>query len=138
MRLDNVDDQERYLLIVLIVKLVERGNLPPEWRSSVAAENEHHGLRRRERRKLHASGFVELGQREVWRCIARVQMSSAGVRPHRLKRYQEVRHIRHVFHDPAESFRRLAHSPPNESDKESVEDYKDNRHPRKKLTHGHE
>jgi hypothetical protein len=45
MRLDNVDNQERDLLVVLIVKLVQGGNLPPEWRSSIAAENEHHGLR---------------------------------------------------------------------------------------------
>ena len=61
MRLHNVNDQERYLLVVLIVKLVKRGNLPAKWWSSVAAENEHDRLRRRERRKLHASGLVELG-----------------------------------------------------------------------------
>ena len=135
MRFDNVDDQERYLLAVLIVKLVERGNLPPKWWSSVAAENEHHWLRRSECRELHFRGLVEFGQFEVWRSIASVQMSSARVRPHRLKRNQEVRHIRHVLHDPAECFRRLAHRPPDESDKESVQDYQDNGRARKKLTH---
>jgi len=62
MRLDNVDNQERDLLVVLIVKLVERGNLPPKWWSSVAAENEHDRLRRGERRELHTGGLVELGQ----------------------------------------------------------------------------
>jgi len=44
MRLQNVDDEEGHLAAVLIVKSVESGNLPPEGRSRVAAEDEHHGL----------------------------------------------------------------------------------------------
>ena len=43
-RLDDVDDQERNSITVLIVELVESGNLPPEGRSGIAAENQHHGL----------------------------------------------------------------------------------------------
>ena len=48
MRLCDVDNQERDLLPVLIVELVERGNLPPERRSSIAAEKQHDRLRRRQ------------------------------------------------------------------------------------------
>jgi hypothetical protein len=44
MRLDDVDDQERNAVAVLIVELVESGNLPPEGRSGVAAEHKHHRL----------------------------------------------------------------------------------------------
>ena len=46
MRLDDVDDQERYLLVVLVIELVEGGNLPPEGRSSVAAEDKDDWLLR--------------------------------------------------------------------------------------------
>jgi hypothetical protein len=48
MRLCDVDNQERDLLPVLIVELIERGNLPPERRSSIAAEKQHDRLRRRQ------------------------------------------------------------------------------------------
>ena len=40
----DVDDEEIDLIAVLAVELVERGNLPPEGRSCVATEDEHHGL----------------------------------------------------------------------------------------------
>jgi len=43
-RFENVDDEERDSLTVLVVELVESGNLPPEGRSGVAAENEHDGF----------------------------------------------------------------------------------------------
>ena len=48
MRLCDVDNQERDLLPVLIVELIERGNLPPERRSSIAAEKQHDRLRGRQ------------------------------------------------------------------------------------------
>jgi hypothetical protein len=35
----NVDQIEFHLIPILIVEPVEGGNLPPEWRSSVAAKN---------------------------------------------------------------------------------------------------
>jgi len=60
--LDNVDDQKGDSITVLIVELVEGGNLPPEGRSSVAAEDEHDGLTCGESRELHRCGFVELDQ----------------------------------------------------------------------------
>ncbi len=39
-RFDDVDSQKGYVVAVLLVKLVEGGNLPPEGRSSVAAKDQ--------------------------------------------------------------------------------------------------
>ena len=46
MGLQNVNDKKRNLLIVLVIESVEGGNLPPEWRSSVAAKDQGDGLLR--------------------------------------------------------------------------------------------
>ncbi len=43
-RFINIDDVERGAAAVLLVELVERGNLPAKRWSSVAAKDEHHGL----------------------------------------------------------------------------------------------
>ena len=42
MRFGNVDDIEGSLIFVIRVELVERGNLPAKWRSSIASEDENH------------------------------------------------------------------------------------------------
>jgi hypothetical protein len=36
----DVDDQEFDLIVILVVKLVEGGNLPPEGRSGIAAKDQ--------------------------------------------------------------------------------------------------
>jgi hypothetical protein len=48
MRFENVDDQKRDPVAVLVIKLVEGGNLPPEGRSGVAAKDQHDRFLRRE------------------------------------------------------------------------------------------
>ena len=40
----DVDHQKRDAILILLVEFIEGGNLPPEWRSSVAAEDQHDGL----------------------------------------------------------------------------------------------
>jgi hypothetical protein len=62
MGLGDVDDQETRALLVFLVELVEGGNLPPEGRSSIAAENQHDRLLLVQLGKLDASGLVELQQ----------------------------------------------------------------------------
>jgi hypothetical protein len=44
MRFRNVNNQECNAPAILFVKLIESGNLPPEWRSRVAAEYQNHRL----------------------------------------------------------------------------------------------
>jgi hypothetical protein len=46
MRLEDIDDKKRDPAAVLVVKLVQGRNLPPERRSSVTAKNEYDGLPR--------------------------------------------------------------------------------------------
>jgi hypothetical protein len=43
-RFANVNHVERHLIAILLVELVESGNLPPKGRSRVAAKHEDHGL----------------------------------------------------------------------------------------------
>jgi hypothetical protein len=40
-RFRDIYDEKIYLVLILLVELVESGNLPPEWRSSVAAKDEN-------------------------------------------------------------------------------------------------
>jgi hypothetical protein len=44
-----VYDEKSHLAAVLIVEFVEGGNLPPKWRSRVAAEYEHYRTMRNQR-----------------------------------------------------------------------------------------
>jgi hypothetical protein len=53
-RLLDVDDEELGVAAVLLVEPIERGNLPAERRSGVAAEDQHDGALAAERRELHA------------------------------------------------------------------------------------
>jgi hypothetical protein len=53
MRLSDIDHVEFDILLVLLIKLVERGNLPAKRRSSIASENENDWLRATQRRKPH-------------------------------------------------------------------------------------
>jgi hypothetical protein len=67
----DVDHQKLDLIFVLIIELVEGGNLPPERRSGVAAEDEHHrALLRGEGGELHVRGFVQLGQGKIGSGVA--------------------------------------------------------------------
>ena len=40
----DIDDKKPYAILVLLIEIVERGNLPAKWRSSVAPENQDDGL----------------------------------------------------------------------------------------------
>jgi len=61
-RFEDVDRQESDLPVIVVVEFVEGGNLPPEGRSGVAAEDEHYRLLCCESRELHRGGFIELDQ----------------------------------------------------------------------------
>ena len=54
MRFRDIDDQERHLACVLVIELVEGGDLPPERRSGVAAEDHDHRPCSIDLREAHA------------------------------------------------------------------------------------
>ena len=115
MRFENVDDQKRDPVTVLVIELVEGRNLPPEGRSSVTAEEEYDGLLRRERRELDIGALIEFDQVEIGSGIAGMNLAGAGAHPHCFKRHERVGHVRHPHHDPAEGLGRLTHRPPDEA-----------------------
>src|SRR4029453_12941645 len=86
MRFADVDDVERRAVAVLPVDLVEDGNLPPERRSSVAAEDEDHRFLTSERREADAAALVRRAQVEVRGGVADVELTASRHIPHRLAR----------------------------------------------------
>lgn len=69
MRLLDVDDEELRAVFVLLVETVEGRNLPPEWRSSVTAEDEDDGAAG-ELAQGDSSGLIVPGEVEAGRGIA--------------------------------------------------------------------
>jgi hypothetical protein len=59
-RFRDVHHQNSHTITILIVKFVEGGNLPPEWRSGIAPEDEHQWLLLAQSGKLHPFRFVQL------------------------------------------------------------------------------
>src|SRR5712675_2963902 len=66
MSFENVDSHEGCPTAVLIVKRVERGNLPPKRRSSVTAKNQDNRLLVAKSGQLDVGGLVEGSQGKVW------------------------------------------------------------------------
>jgi len=61
---------------ILLVQLVESGNLPPEGRSGVTAKNQNDWFTlRREGRQLNLPALIEFGQVEIRGGIAGMQRS---------------------------------------------------------------
>ena len=60
MRFADVHNQEGNAVTVLFVELVEGGSLPPEWRSSITAEDQYNGLALVQFRDADISAFVHL------------------------------------------------------------------------------
>ena len=71
-------DVEGGPFLILFIELVERGNLPAKGRSSVAAEDQHHGFAALERAKPHARAFVERLQIEIRSRISWAYVAAAG------------------------------------------------------------
>jgi len=100
----NVHGVEGNAAVILLVKFVKSGNLPPEWRSGVAAEDQHHRLLRGKGRELDPSALVLLYQRKIGRRIADLEISGAGVSPQGFEGKEQKRHRpRHFGHHFPES-----------------------------------
>jgi hypothetical protein len=118
----NVDDEEGDAVAVLLVELVERGNLPAKRRSSIAAEDEDDGLLAAEGGEGYGFGMVEKREGEVGGFVANLEMAGAGLLPHGLKREEDERDRADAHHEAGEFFGRLAHGVEEEGECEAVDD----------------
>jgi hypothetical protein len=75
----DVHDEKSSPIFVFFVKLVESGNLPPKWRSSVTSKDEYDWLLLIQFRQLNVIALVELNQGKSGSLIAYMKM--AGARP---------------------------------------------------------
>jgi len=97
-RLADVNDIERRVILVLLVEFVEGGNLPPERRSSVAAEDEYDGLLAAQEGQLKMALVVGALEREIGRGVANAECAFARAHPERPQRKHEERDVREVAH----------------------------------------
>ena len=70
MRFQNIDGVKLHTLTIVVVELIERGNLPPKWRSRVAAENQYYGLVIANGCQAHMRTLIKSSQREFRRGVA--------------------------------------------------------------------
>jgi hypothetical protein len=132
----DVNHEKGNTILVLLVKFVEGRNLPPEWRSSVTAEDQHDRLLLVQDGQLNPFGLVDFEQGEVRRGIADLQGSGAGMKPGSFEwEEQEGDRPRQSLHDPAESFRGLVHRPPDGASEGDVSDHQYNGGYTEALTH---
>ena len=120
----DVNGEKGHLAVVLLVEFIEGGNLPPEWRSRVAAEHQHDRSLRGERCQVDGAAFVLRDQPEVGRRIAGSQVTGPGTQPRGFKREDQERdRAGHMGHHPPEGLRRLTHGPPDESGEGRVQQH---------------
>jgi len=124
-RLSDVDNEESDLALILIVELVEGGNLPPEGRSSVAAEDHHDGLGLVEFRESNGAGLIDLGEREVGGGVADVDGAGAGLSPHGFEGADEEDLPGQMHHDAGEAFGAAVHDSEHVADEDYPEDEDD-------------
>ena len=105
----DVDDEEIDLIAVLAVELVESGNLPPEGRSSVAAEHQHDGLAGESIGKPDAAVAVVSFEMEIGGGGTDLERASAGDGPEAFE--GNGHHDGHwqASNDTGELFRGLTH-----------------------------
>ena len=108
-RLIDVNNEERDPVLILLIQLVERGNLPAKGRSSVTAEDENNRLPAPKGRQADRAGMVKKRKSEIGGCAAYRQMASPRAFPHRLEWKQEEGHWSHVHHHARKCLRRLMH-----------------------------
>jgi hypothetical protein len=125
-RLADLNDIERGAILVLLVEFIEGGNLPPEGRSGVAAEDEDYGFLAAQRRQLEMALVVGAFEREIRSGVAHAECAFARVHPERLQRKHEERDVREVAHCACEEIRPLAHGEVKSAGRGGVENDQDN------------
>jgi hypothetical protein len=120
MRFIDVDDIKGDLIAILLVELVERGNLPAKGWSSVTAKDEHDGLFAAKGGQCNRARVVEQREREIGSLVADLQMAAASLFPHAFKGKQEKRNWAGVLHDARKFVRRLVHGVVEEGEDAAV------------------
>jgi hypothetical protein len=113
---EDVDGIEVDLALVLLGQFVQGGNLPPEWRSGIAAEDENDRPNRPETCQSYSRFVFKILDYEIRGGAAGIQRAPACLRPHRLERKEEVSGHRHSRHHLSECLWRLMHGPVNVAD----------------------
>jgi hypothetical protein len=110
MRFCDVHHLERNLVAVLLIKLVEGRNLPPEGRSSIASEDQHHGPLAIQCRKLHRCIAIQSLQGKIRRVISDLYSSLPRLHPHGFEgKCQKRNRSRNSLHEPPKLIRWLPH-----------------------------
>ena len=124
-RLLDIDDEKIDLVAVLAVELIEGGNLPPEGWSSVATEDQYHGLARQTIRKPDAVVAVVGFEMEVrgWGADLEGAGASDGPKPFEGDGHHDGH--RQSGDDAGELFGRLAHDDEKSHSVDGVKGQKD-------------
>jgi hypothetical protein len=104
----DVHHEESRLTLVLFIELVERGNLPAERRSGVAAENQNDRPVPAKRGKSNPRRPIGSGEAEVRRKVTHVQAPGTGDKPKLLEGNYHQKRFRQLRHYFSEDYR-LAH-----------------------------
>lgn len=110
----NIDRKERNFPSIHIPQPVQRGSLPPKWRSSVTAEDEYHRLLAAKGRELNAAALVIELKIKIGCGVPRLKLPSPCLRPHGFEGQHQIYRWRHLRHDAAEGLGRPAHGPAHE------------------------
>jgi hypothetical protein len=102
-RFANVNRIELDLIFIFRVQVVEGGNLPPEWRSSVAAKNEDDRLLAAERGKSDGRLVIDSLERKIGSHVADIVRAGARDFPERFKREHDERGPGDVTHHAREA-----------------------------------
>src|SRR5262249_38510460 len=105
----DVDQEKRHAFLVSTIEIVQRGNLPAEWRSWIAAQNQNDGLFASKVRKLNSRFLIKSFQRKAWRFVSRFQAARSRAQPQRLEWNDREGNFGCFRHHPGEDFGPLAH-----------------------------
>jgi len=79
MRFLDINQEEFYLILVLLIEAVKSGNLPPERRSGITAEDQHNRLFSTKRRELDGILVIKLLQRKIRSDVTNFYLAASSV-----------------------------------------------------------
>ena len=86
MRFIDIHHIESNVVFVLLVQLIERGNLPAKGRSSITSKNQHNRLLIPERRQPDKGRMIQQRKHEIRRMVSCSQVARPRALPHAFER----------------------------------------------------